>query len=561
MNRSANEPLTEDVAREVCRHTGSKAMVTGFIDRLQKDYILGLKAVDCNSGDVLAEAQERAPDKDTVLQALDEAAMMVRKQLGEPLRSVEKYATPVAGATTPSLEAWRSYSMATKAESEQGSTAAVPFYKRAVEIDPNFALAYIGLSFVYGNLYEQLQLSEEYGRKAFELRDKVSGRERFSIEANYYMRVTGELDKAARIYEQWQQSYPRDVTPPSNLRVIYGALGHLEKALEASRETLRLAPNSGLAYGDLSECYVNLNRLDEAAVVFQRAEEHKVLSDDLLPPQYSLAFLRGDAAQMSQLAAAAQGKPGTEAQLLAAEANTARWFGRFKAGHKLTRQAMDSAQRDDAKEAAAVYLAGAAMFEVAVGHQQEGRAAAATALKMSPRRRVEAVAALALAQAGDIAAGEKLAAELSTARPFSTHIQRYWLPTFRATVALQRKDATRALNSLADTRALELTDGMLDLPLVPAYLRGQAYLMLGDGKAAAGEFRKFVDHYGLVRNSPWGALARLGLARAYALQSETDPATRDRTRIAYENFLTLWKDADPDLPIYKQAKAEYAKLR
>jgi len=561
MNRSANEPLTEDVSRQVCQRAGSKAMLTGSIGLLNKEYMLGLKAVDCNTSDVLAEAQERAPNKEVVLKALDEAGVTIRRKMGEPVSSVQKYATPLAEATTPALEAWKSYSLGIKAAYKEGMTASLPFYKRALEIDPNFSRAYYALSVAYGNLKEG-ERSEEYGRKAYALRDAVSARERFAIEANYYENVTGELEKAANTFELWRQNYPRDVAPYGNLGVMYGRLGDLEKLLDASRQTMRLEPNYGVVYLNLASAYMNLNRLDEAEEVFKQAEQHKVAEENLLQDWYLMAFLKGDPAQMAQNIASGMGKPGTEDVMLASQADTEAWYGRLKNARKLTQQAMDSAQRNDAKETAASYQVAAALRETAVGNQQQARADVAEALKLAQNRVVKAMAALALAQAGDIGAAEKLADELNQARPLDTLVQRYWLPTIRA-AALERKDPNRAVELLKGMGSLELgtVNTGANVFLCPVYVRGEAYLMLQDGKAAAAEFQKFLDHYGLLTNFPWGALARLGLARAYALDAATDPAAREKARTAYQNFLTLWKDADPDIPIYKQAKAEYAKLK
>jgi serine/threonine protein kinase len=558
LKRSADEPLTEGVAREVCRDAGSKVVVAGSIGVLRNDYILDLKAVDCNTGSVLAEAQEQAPDKETVLKALDEAAMRVRKQMGEPISSVQKYATPVAEATTASLEAWKLYSMASRIDYEKGAAAALPLWKRAVEVDPSFARAYAALSTAYANRGE-LQLAEQYALKAYELRDKVTERERFMIQATYDMRGTGDLDKAARTYEQWRHSYPKDLIPVGNLSVLYSWSGKLEEALDVGRQVVRLEPNLGMVYANLEEFYMCLNRLEEAAATLKEAEDRKLTSDDMLVRRYELAFLLGDSAQMRQVAASAVGKPAIEDNILSTQADTEQWYGRFKAARKLTQQAMESAQRNGDKGTAASYEAGEAMGEAAAGFRQQARATAVAALALDDNRLARAVAAIALAQAGDVAEAERLTSWIDKEDPLSSGAQRYWLPTMRAAIALERKDPTRALELLSELGARELDPG--SLPLYPAYLRGEAFLMLGDGKAAAGEFHKFIDHYGLVRNRPWGALARLGLARAYTLEAANDPAARDKARTAYENFLTLWKDADPDIPIYKQAKAEYAKLQ
>ncbi len=557
MGRAAGERLTPEVTREVCLRTNSTAMLTGAIARLGSQYVIGLKAVACNTGDVLAEAQEQAVSKEAVLKALDAAAISLRSKLGESLSSVQKYATPLEEATTPSLEALKAYSLGRKMDLTKGATAALPFYERAVELDPNFAMPYAGMASAYTNLNE-VGRSAENARKAYELREKVSERERFSIEAHYYLDATGELEKAAQVYELWQQTYRRDAVPYVNLGFVYGNLGNYEKALEEARETMLLEPDDWADYSNLGVSYVNLNRLDEAEAVYKQAEERKLEGEFLLQNRYVLAFLKGDTGQMARMVAAAMGKPGTEDLLLARQADTEAWYGKWKNARELTRRAMESAEHNDAKETAATYQAAAALREVESGDRERARADADAAVKLAPNRDVRSMAALVLARAGDTAAAEKLAAELDKAFPLDTLVQRYWLPTVRAAVALERKDPKRAVELLKAANAIELgSTGNLE----PAYVRGEAYLMLRDRNAAAAEFRKFIDAYGPVANFPWGALARLGLARAYAIDAATDPAARDKARAAYQNFLTLWKDADPDVPILKQAKAEYAKLQ
>jgi DNA-binding winged helix-turn-helix (wHTH) protein/tetratricopeptide (TPR) repeat protein len=552
MGRPAGDRLTPEVTQEVCQRTGSKAMLTGSIAGLGRQYVIGLKAVNCNTGDVLAEAQEQAAGKESVLKALDTAAVGLRGKLGESLSSVQKYATPVEEATTPSLEALKVYSLGLKTLDAKGDTPALPFYKRAVELDPNFAMAYASLSAAYADLNE-VGRGAENARKAYGLREKVSERERFDIEGIYYMLATGELEKAAQTLELWQQTYPRDPSPYRRLGIVSAFLGNWEKALEEWREALRLEPNNWFNYGNLGIGYRALNRLDEAEAVFKQAEERKLESEFLLANRYQLAFLKRDAAQMAQLASAAMGKPGLEDRLLATQADTEGWYGKLKNAHDLTRHAMDSAERNDAKETAATYQAAAALREVEAGDREQARAEAHAALKLAPNRDVRAMAALALARAGDSAGAEKLAAELDKAFPLDTRVQRYWLPTIRAAVARERQDPNQAIELLKVASTVELGR---TLGLYPAYLRGEAYLMLHDGDRAAAEFQKFIDHRGVVMNFPWGALARLGLARAYALQGDTVKA-----RAAYQDFLILWKDADPDVPILKEAKAEYAKLK
>ena len=560
MGHSGGDRPTPAVMRDVCQRTGSKAMVTGSIASLGSQYVIGLKAVNCNTGEVLAEAQQQAADKEAVLKALDSAAVSLRSKLGESLSSVQKYATPLEEATTPSLEALKAYSLGRKTWFAKGATAALPFYKLAVELDPNFAMPYAAMANAYGQLGETGRGAEN-ARKAYELREKVSGRERFSIEAGYYLNVTGELEKAAQAYELWQQTYPRDQVPYASLPFISGSLGHYEKALEESEEILRRSPNNQTNYGNVGAALINLNRLDEAEAVYKQAEERKLEGEQ--SGLYSLAFLKGDTAEMARSVSAAMGKPGIEDFMLATQADTEAWYGKLKNASELTRQAMDSAEHNDAKETAAAYQVAAALREVESGNREQARADANAALKLAPNRDVREMAAVVLALAGDTAAAEKLAAALDTTFPLDTMVQRYWLPTIRAAVALAHKDPNLAIEQLRKVGSpLELGEPtIVNVYLCPVYLRGEAYLMLQDGSAAAAEFQKFIDHYGLVGNFQWGALARLGLARAYALDAANDPAARDKARTAYQNFLTLWKDADPDIPIYQQAKAEYARLR
>jgi serine/threonine protein kinase/DNA-binding winged helix-turn-helix (wHTH) protein len=552
MGRPAGDRLTPEVTQEVCQRTGSKAMLAGTIAGLGSQYVIGLKAVNCNTGDVLAEAQQQAAGKEAVLKALDAAAVSLRGKLGESLSSVQKYATPVEEATTPSLEALKAYSLGIKAGNAKGDAAALPFFKRAVDLDPNFASAYDAMAGNYWGLSQGGRAAESE-RKAYELREKVSERERLSIESDYYQVTTGELEKAVQTDELWQQTYPRDGDSYYSLGLLFGTLGNRGKALEELREAQRLEPNNGAIYPDLGMAYTALNRLDEAEAVYKQMEERKLENEWLLPGRYGLAFLKGNAAQMAQLVSAAMGKPGSEDQLLAMQADTEGWYGRLKNAHELTGRAMDSAQHNDAKETAAAYQAAAALREVEAGNQEQARAEAHAALKLAPTREVRVMAALALARAGDAAGAEKLATELDKTFPLDTLLQRSSLPTIRAGVALERQDSNRAIELLKGASTIELgRPGILS----PVYLRGEAYLMLRDGNRAAAEFQKFIDHRGMVGNFPWGALARLGLARAYAMQADTAKA-----RAAYQDFFTLWKDADPDIPILKQAKAEYARLK
>jgi len=555
MGHAARERLTPELTREVCVRTGSKAMLAGSIVGLGKQYVISLKAVNCDTGEVLAEAQEQAAEKEAVLKALDAAAVTMRSKLGESHSSVQTHVTPLIEATTPSLEALKAYSLGVKTQATQGDTAALPFFKRGVELDPNFALAYSSLTSVYGNLNE-LELAADYAHKAYALRGRVSERERFPIEIDYYMVATGELERAALACEQWQRTYPRDYEPYTNLGYIFASLGNHEKALEEARESVRFGPNDEISYNNLGSAHTNLNQLNEAEEVDNQAKARQLDSEGLLLNRYELAFLRNDTAQMTRVAAAAMGKAGAEDLMLATQADTEAWHGKLKNARELTQGAIESAERNDARETAASYQAAAALREVESGNWNQARRDVEAAMKLAPNRNVRIFTALVLARAGDTATAEKVASDLDKTFPLDTLVQRYWLPCIRAAVALQNKDPKRALELLRMTGAIEFGQSQGGVVLCPAYLRGAAYLLLHDGKAAAVEFQKFLDHRGLVGNFPWGALARLGLARAYALQGDTA-----RARTAYQDFLALWKDADPNITILKLANAEYTKLQ
>jgi Tfp pilus assembly protein PilF len=552
MGQPADARLTPEIAREICERTASAAVLNGSIAPLGNQYVVGLRAVDCRNGRVLDAEQVQATRKEDVLNALSQIARRFRSRVGESLVTIEKYDTPLVDATTPSLEALKAYSLGRKNHVTGRNIAAVPFFKRAVELDPNFAMAYAYLTTVYSN-HRELELAAENIRKAYELRAKVSERERFYIESHYYSHGTGELEKAVQVDELCQQTDPRYYPPYASLAVTYRLLGIPEKALEETREAMRLEPNSAPIYFNLATDYVLLNRLEEAEAVFKQAEERKLEYEESPKSRYALAFLKGDTAGMAQIASAAMGKQGKEDLILGAQADTEAWYGRLKNARELKRRATDSALRSYGKEAAATYQAEGALLEAASGNLKLARADANAALKLAANRNVREMAALVMAQAGDTAEAEKLAARLDKDFPLDTLVQRYWIPAIRAALALQRKDPGWGVELLQATTAVELSEPSR---LIAVYLRGEAYLMLRDGSRAAVEFQNVIDHRTIVTNAEWGALAHLGLARAYKMQGDTAKA-----RLAYQDFLTLWKDADPDFLILKQAKAEYAKLQ
>jgi DNA-binding winged helix-turn-helix (wHTH) protein/tetratricopeptide (TPR) repeat protein len=454
MGRPADQRLNLEMAREICQRTRSAAVIEGSIASLGSQYVLGLRAEDCRRGDVLDEEQVQAARKEDVLRALDKTAIRLRGKLGESLSSLGKYDTPVEEATTPSLDALKAYSLGRKMFFEKGNIAAQPYLQRAVELDPNFAIAYRALSSVYGNLGQGARMNDNI-RKAYALREKVSERERLYIEANYYWVGSGEIEKAIPAYELWRQSYPRDYALYIHLATIYTALGNLEKALEEARESMRLEPNDEDIFWMLGADYIYLDRLNEGESVLQQAEARKLESEPLLALRYQLAFLKGDPTRMAQTVSAAMGKPGMEDVMMASEASTEGWCGRWKHARELTRRAMSSAEQNDAQETAADYEVRAALGEVESGMRERTRSEAYEAIKLGPNRNVMAMAALALALAGDIAGAEKMAGELDQTFPQDTLVQRYRLPAIRAAVALQRKDPKRAIDLLQVTSPIE----------------------------------------------------------------------------------------------------------
>ena len=483
-------------------------MLTGSIAGLGSQYVIGLRAVNCNTGDVLAEVQERAANKEAVLNALDKAAVTLRGKLGESLSSVQKHAMPLWEVTTPSLDALDAYSRGIKTWDAKGARAALPFFKRAVELDPSFAMAFALLGLDYVDLNE-IGRGTEYLRKAYALREKVSGRERAIIEGSYYSWVTGELEKGMQTFEWLQQTYPSEVLSYEFLGMMSAELGDYEKTLVEVQKGLKVYPDSAGNNADLAFTYRVLNRLDEAEAVYKQEEQRKLESEYQLQGRYVLAFLKGDALQMTQLVSAAMGKPGIENMLLNTQANTEGWYGKLKNAHELTRRAMDAAQQNDARESAAGYQAAAALREVESGLREQAQVDANAAVKLAANRDVRAMAALALARTGDTAGAEKLTSELDMTLPADTMVQRYWLPTIRAAIALERKDPNWTVELLQVAKPVEFglptTPQPMNITVVlcPVYLRGEAYLMLRDGNRAAVEFQKILDHRGLVRNLPW----------------------------------------------------------
>jgi serine/threonine protein kinase/tetratricopeptide (TPR) repeat protein len=568
MTRPADTKLTPEIARELCLRAGSKAYIAGSIGSLGSQYVLGLKAVNCQNGDTLAQEQVTAASKEKVLDALGEEASKLRGELGESLATVQKLDVPLEQATTSSLEALKAYSLGQKALSEKGEGASLPYFQRAIELDPNFAVGYHAVGADYYTLAE-LGRASEYHTKAFQLREHASEREKLQIAADYYGRVTGELDKAVQTDEQQIESYPRSVGAHVNLGLVYAAQGQYEKAKEITRQALRLSPNSVIWYVNLANYTLALQRLDETRQIIHEAQARKVDDFILHDALYALAFLGSDSTAMTEEQQWFAGKP-EESFGLALASDTEAYGGHGGKARELTKRAVDSAIRADSKENGAIWQAIAAQREAAYGNATQARQSAAEALMLAPASQgVESEVALAFAMAGDTARADSLAQDLGKRFPLDTQMQSLWLPAIQGQLALDRKNTTSALNALQAASPIEL--GQIQFVanfscLYHVYVRGEAYLAAGKSIAAAAEFQKILDHSGIVWNCWTGALAHLGVARANALQWRTSQgaaadAAHVRALAAYKDFLTLWKDADPDIPILKEAKAEYAKLQ
>jgi class 3 adenylate cyclase/tetratricopeptide (TPR) repeat protein len=557
MGRSVDDRVTPEIALEVCRREHSKVMLLGSIASLGSHYVIGLKAVNCRNGDSVGKEQVEAERREDVLAKVHEAGTHLRNKLGESLASIQKYDTPLEQATTSSLEALQAYSIAIKIWRTKQDAAALPLFKRAVELDPHFALAYADLSLMYGDLGEA-DSSAEYARKAYELRERVTERERFSIDSSYYQSVTGDLEKAAQVNEQRKQTYPRDLAPYINLGVIDSSMGRLEPALAHDLEALQLETGTAAVYANLSYDYLNLDRLSEAKAVLEQARVKK-LDESLLPNRYQLAFLENDTQGMSKYVSAALGT-GNEDGLLSSQADTEAFHGRLDRAREFSRRAVAAAVREGAKETAATWQATAALREAEFGSATQARQQAAAALALAPTRDVRVAVALALARAGDLARAQSMVNDLYKQFRTNTLVVNYWLPSIRAAIALGEDNAPLAIGFLQVTAAYELGGApppfSSGATMYPVYLRGQAYLAQQKWSEAAAEFEKIQAHRGLVWNFPTGALAHVMLGRAYAGQANFAAA-----KVAYRDFLDLWQGADSDVPIFRAAQSESTKVK
>ncbi len=555
----SNAKLTPEIAREICQRTNSAAVLDGSIAQIGIQYLLTIKAVNCVSGESLASTEAQAGDKNHVLDALGKTGSEIRHKLGESLSTVQKFDTPLEQATTPSLEALKAFSLGSKVESTNGDAAAIPFYERAIELDPDFALAHLWLGIEFTTIGESA-VGAGYTRRAYELRDRTSEAEKYFISEVFNKEVTGNIEQAEQSGKLWIQAYPRSAMPHVYLSgAIYPISGQYEKVVEEAREAIRLRPDLPYPYAFLMNGFIALDRLDDAKAAHGQAVGRK-LDCPLFPfALYEIAFLLHDALGMARQVESSAGRQ-EEDLLLGVEAETAGYSGRLEEAREFTRRAKDSAQRAKKNEAAATYAVLSCLREALFGNEEEARRRAAEVTAHSMGRDVQYGAALAFAYAGEEKRAQMLTDDLGKRFPEDTLVQFNFLPAVRARLAIGQGNASEAIEDLRAAQPFELgktkafTYGWT--ALYPVFVRADAYLAGHQGKEAASEFQKILDHRGMVLNEPIGALAHLGLARAFAVQGD-----KAKAKAAYQDFLTLWKEADPDIPVLKQAKVEYAKLQ
>ena len=555
MGRPAGERITTDVGREIAQRQGVKALLNGSISSLGAHYVISLAAVNAANGDSLAREQVEAPSKEEVLKSLDKAASSLRQKLGESLASVQQFATPLERATTSSLPALKEFSLGQAAHMKLNDEAAVPYLEHAVEIDPNFAMAYATLGVVYSNL-TQMKKSSECLQKAYELRERASERERLYILAHYYGEATGEIAKQVEVYEEWNRTYPRDSVPLDNMSLEYLRIGQPEKALNAASEALRLDVRDGYSYQNLAPAYVSLDRYDEAKSVIEQAAAQKLESLGTRLPLLDLAFLRGDEDGMQREVSRVAGTS-DEPFLLTRMASAQHSLGKVTVSRKTLQQAVAAANHHGMKEFASIIIVGEAARDAAYGYSDPARREVNEALQLqSGSKDARVSAARTLALLGEAAKAQKLIDDLGRQFPSQTMMMSVQIPIVRAILHLQRKAPAEAITALEPARPYEIGSGPTSANYLPIYLRGLAFLNMRDGTKAANEFQRILDHRGGVGVSVAYPLAQLNLARAYVLQGD-----KTKARTAYQDFFARWKEADTDIPILKEAESEYAKLQ
>ena len=553
MGRPADTRITNDVAREICMREGAKAMLTGSIASLGTHYVITLSALNAQTGDALAREEIEADSKEHVLKSLDQAASSLRGKLGESIGSVQKFDTPLEQATTSSLEALQAFSLGQAEHTRLNDEKAVPYLKHAVELDPNFAMAYATLGVAYNNLTQE-ELGNAAIKKAFDLKERASERERFYISGHYYDEATGDIDKSIDVYEQWIQTYPRDTAPRDNLSLRYATIGQEEKALASSSEVLRIDPKDGYANQNVASAYLHVNRFDEARAVAEKAAAQN-LGRSVHFTLYELASIRGDQAAQQREMDWAIGKT-DEPILLLLHAHAECSLGKMRSAGAAYAQGVSAAQRLEYKEFSGVILGDQAWREAEVGNLTEARQKISDSLATSQDPGTRTFAMDTLALTGDNARSQKLAEDLVREEPTDTMLNKVWVPVAQAYTDLQHNQPAQAVTRLGAAAPYELGSGPGAAGYSINFVRGEAYLRLKDGAKAAAEYQKILDHRGTDPLSVEYTLSHLGLGRAYALQRNTAAA-----KSAYQDFFAAWKDADPDIPILKEAKAEYAKLQ
>jgi serine/threonine protein kinase len=552
MGQQPTARLTNDLARQVCQRTQSAAVLEGSIAQIGSTYNLILNAVNCASGETLATTQTEATDKNQVLGALGKVAEEMRGKLGESLASIQKYNTPIAEASTSSLEALKAFSLGMQARANKGEDSAAPFLKQAVTLDPNFAMAYAVLGQVETNLGER-SLGTEYTKRAYDLRDRASEPEKFYIESHYHDNVTGDVEKSIQVYQLWAQTYPRDSIPQGNLAVDYTSIGQWDKALPEAREGHRLSPDESISSFQVGFVYMGLGRLDEAKATINEALARRLDVPNFHFLLYHLAFLQKDSATMArELSVISNFSPQMAAVASLIEANSEAYFGHLGKAQASFHASARTAESLGKKGSAANAIAAQAFIEAVVDDTAAAKKDAAAALALDSSAKLQSEAAYALARSGDAARAESLAGEIAKELPSGTLENGYDLPTIRAAVETNHNSPGKAVEILQMVIPYDLANNR---ELLSAYERGRAYLLLHKGNEAAAEFQKLLDHQGIVKNSIVGALAHLQLGRAYAIAGDSAKA-----RAAYQDFFALWKDADPNIPILVAAKSEYAKL-
>jgi eukaryotic-like serine/threonine-protein kinase len=561
MGQPADARLTPELAREVCVRTGSAAVLEGSIATLGSQYVLGLRAKNCRTGDLLDDEQMQAVRKEDVLNALSQIASRFRSRVGESLATIKQHDTPLAEATTSSLEALRAYSAGRRAFSQSGTTASLPLIEHAVEIDPKFAMAYADLGHRYGEMGES-DLSAESISKAYQLRNRTSDAEKFYIAASYDLRVTGNLEKAQQTCESWAQTYPREMLPHAFLAgIIYMVSGKYDKAIEESKRAIELDPDSAISYDILAYSQESLDRFGEEENALQRASERKLEMPFFIIHRYDMAFMRNDKAEMERQLTLGRSKSLAGNAILNHEAFVLAYGGHLQQARMMSQRAAALAEQSAQVETAALFKTGAALREAFFGNAREARSGAMAALELSKDREVEYGAAAALAISGDSSRSQALANDLERRFGEDTSVRFSYVPELRAFLAMNQREPAKAIELLGNVLPYEFgkprssTHGSFGA-LYPIYARGEVYLAAHRGIEAVTEFQKILNHRGIVVSDPIGALAHLQIGRAFVLAGD-----KTRARTAYQDFLTLWRDADPDIPILRKAKAEYAKIQ